>query len=157
MNRNGKSFELFPININNPSIPSDTVVWNYSTKFKGCTTAAFGKYLFSIFIKQGKQLVETTKENIKTFYRPAAALNDIIIFTSLAVCVKPKVFESYKIEDPVGMVKELIKLIDYYMIIRDVITSVQMPTKEYIKAAVKELTDKYYDYINEIVDREFKK
>lgn len=54
-----------------------------------------------------------------------------------------------------GMAKELINLMDQCVMIRDTKDNTQVPTKDYIKEAVKELTDKYYDYINEIVDREF--
>lgn len=155
MDKNGKLFRLLLINVVDPSIPYVIVKWNYSTKYDGCQTAAFGNYLFSVFIKQGKQCVKNIKENIKTFTSPSMTLNDVIIFTSFAVCVKSYVFEHYNIEDPIGMAKELISLMDQHMVIRDVITDSPILIKKYIKEAVKELTDKYYDYINEIVDREF--
>lgn len=157
MTKDGKSFRLFPINVVDPSIPYATVIWNYSTKYDDCKTASFGKYLFDLFIKQGKWTVRTAKENIKTFSSPSMTLTDVILFTSFAVCVKPYVFKHYKIEDPIGMAKELIDLMEQHVVIRDVLTGAPMLTKKYIKAAVKELTDKYYDYINEIVDREFDK
>lgn len=157
MTKDGKSFELFPINIADPSIPYVTVIWNYSTKYDNCKTISFGKYLFAVFIKQGKMAVKNIKENIETFTSPSMTLNDVIVFTSFAVCVKPYVFEHYNIEDPIGMAKELIDLMDQHVVIRDVLTGAPMLTKKYIKEAVKELTDKYYDYINEIVDREFDK
>ena len=157
MTKDGKSFRLLPINVVDPSIPYATVIWNYSTKYDGCKTASFGKHLFNLFIKYSKQLVKETIVNIKTFTSPSMSLTDVIVFTSFAVCVKPYVFEHYEVEDPIGMAKELINLMDQHVVIRDATTGSPILVKKYIKEAVKELTDKYYDYINEIVDREFDK
>lgn len=55
-----------------------TVIWNYSTKYDGCQTVGFGKYLFDIFIKQGKQGVKAIMGNIKTFTSPTRTLTDVI-------------------------------------------------------------------------------
>lgn len=147
----GKKFKLSPTAVVTPTTQANkyiTARWEYFTDFGKDTSANYGEYLVDRYIKQFKLTFEVTKKNLENFSIPIWALEDVITFISLVISVDPDVLEA----DSTSKAKELLMLAERYMIIRDAENNCIIPTKDFIKAAVEELTDKYYDDINKIVD-----
>lgn len=149
----GKKFKLSPTAIATPSTQANKYIvarWDYFTDFAKSTSVNFSEYLVDRYIKHFKLTFEVIKKNLKNFTIPIWALDDIITFISLVISVDPDVLE----DDFMSKAKELLALAKRYMIIRDTENNCIIPTKDFIRAAVEEVADKYADKLRELINEE---
>lgn len=149
----GKKFKLSPTAIVTPTTQANKYIvarWEYFTDFAKETSANFGEYLVDRYIKQFRLTFEVIKKNLENFSIPIWALDDIITFISLVVSVDPDVLGN----DAKSKAKELLALAKKYMIIHDAENNCIIPTKDFIKAAVEEITDNHADMLKELINKE---
>ena len=149
----GKKFKLSPTAIATPITQANKYIvarWEYFTDFGKDTSANYREYLVDRYIKQFSLTFEVTKKNLENFSVPIWALEDIITYISLVVSVDLDVFGN----DNTSNAKELLTLAKRYMIIRDAENNCIIPTKDFIKAAVEEVTDNYADELRELINEE---
>lgn len=151
----GKAFELLPTAaVTKPLKPkypghSDQLSWEQFVSFEYNNFYALN-YLITIY-KECSTGVEDTKKRLKRFILPTFTLRHILIFIVLVICADPDKLKS----TDMSTAKELLKLVDKYMIVHDIEDDIQIPTKDFIKEAAEEISNKYADDIREIVDKEF--
>lgn len=149
----GKKFKLSPTAVVTPITQANkyiTARWEYFTDFAKENSSSFGEYLVDRYIKQFKLTFEAIKKNLENFTIPIWALDDIITFISLVVSVGSDVLG----DGATRKAKELLALAKKYMIIRDTENNCIIPTKDFIKAAVEEVTDNYADMLRELINEE---
>lgn len=149
----GKKFKLSPTDMVTPITQANKYIvarWEYFTDFGKDTSAIYGEYLVDRYIKQFKLTFKVIKKNLENFTIPIWALDDIITYISLVVSVNPDVLGN----DSTSKAKELLMLADKYMIIRDAENNCIIPTKDFIKAAVEEVTDNHADELRELINKE---